>query len=100
MTAMLVLVLAYTILGGMVSVVITDYIQFIILSIGIIAISVFVLGWGNIVETVKSIHGEPGLRSPARGRRVRPLIRRLDDLHGGHRFVCCLADFGHASLCC
>ena len=63
MTVMLILVLAYTILGGMVSVVITDYIQFIILSIGITAtcaISVYILGWSNIVDTVTSIHGEAG----------------------------------------
>ena len=63
MTAMLVLVLAYTILGGMISVVLTDYIQFIVLSFGIIltcGIAVHTLGWSNIVDTVRASHGEPG----------------------------------------
>ena len=60
---MLLLVLCYTILGGMVSVVLTDYIQFIVLSVGVIVtcgIAVDRLGWSSIVETVAAIHGEPG----------------------------------------
>ena len=63
MTVLLLLVLSYTILGGMVSVVITDYIQFVILSFGIIlacGIAVNELGWRNIVETVRTVHGDPG----------------------------------------
>lgn len=63
MTVMLLLVLIYTILGGMVSVVLTDYIQFIVLSVGVIVtcgIAVDRLGWSAIVDTVASIHGEPG----------------------------------------
>ena len=63
MTVLLLLVLSYTILGGMVSVVITDYIQFVILSFGIIlacGIAVNKLGWHNIVETVRTVHGDPG----------------------------------------
>ena len=36
MTILLVMVLLYTILGGMISVIITDYIQFVVLSIGLI----------------------------------------------------------------
>ena len=63
MTVMLALVLAYTILGGMVSVVITDYIQFCVLSFGIIltcGIAVYHLGWTNIVSTVSQVHGIAG----------------------------------------
>ena len=36
MVGLLVLVLIYTVIGGMISVVITDYIQFVVLSIGIL----------------------------------------------------------------
>ena len=63
MSVMLALVLAYTILGGMVSVVITDYIQFVVLSFGVVAtcvIAVSALGWTNIVDTVRVVHGEAG----------------------------------------
>jgi len=63
MTVMLALVLVYTVMGGMVSVVITDYLQFVVLSFGIIltcGIAIFTLGWTPIVETVMTIHGEAG----------------------------------------
>jgi len=63
MTVLITLVLAYTILGGMVSVVITDFIQFFVLSFGMLlacALAVGHLGWENIVETVTTIHGEKG----------------------------------------
>jgi len=63
MTGLIVLVLAYTILGGMVSVVITDYVQFVVLSFGMLAACLFALeylGWSNIVQTVTEVHGEAG----------------------------------------
>ncbi|MHC4442775.1 MAG: sodium:solute symporter family protein [Planctomycetota bacterium] len=63
MTVMIVLVLAYTILGGMLSVVITDYLQFVVLSFGLLltcVLAVSHIGWSNIVETVKTVHGEAG----------------------------------------
>jgi len=63
MTALLAIVLTYTILGGMVSVVITDYLQFVVLSFALLATCVLAvghLGWGNIVDTVNTIHGEAG----------------------------------------
>jgi len=63
MTVLISLVLLYTILGGMVSVVITDYIQFVVLSFGMIFMclySVYHLGWENIVATVQEIHSDPG----------------------------------------
>ncbi len=63
MTVLLSLVLIYTILGGMVSVVITDYIQFVVLSFGMLlacALAVAKLGWSNIVGTVAQVHREAG----------------------------------------
>lgn len=63
MTILISLVLAYTILGGMVSVVITDYIQFVVLSLGMLlacGLAVRTLGWTTIVETLKEVHGEAG----------------------------------------
>ena len=55
MTALLAMVLLYTSLGGMVSVVVSDYIQFVLLSFSLLAmciLSIKHLGWHNIIETV------------------------------------------------
>ena len=63
MTVLIVMVLVYTVLGGMVSVVITDYLQFCVLSFGMILACGFAiqrLGWTTIVDTVGTIHGEKG----------------------------------------
>ena len=63
MTIMIVLVLAYTTLGGMVSVVLTDYIQFVVLSFGMllaVGLSIWTIGWSTIVDGVKTVHGEAG----------------------------------------
>ncbi len=63
MTTLILLVLVYTILGGMVSVVITDYIQFVVLSFGMLAacaVALKRLGWNTIVGVVKEVHGEAG----------------------------------------
>ncbi|HUW58537.1 MAG TPA: sodium:solute symporter family protein [Planctomycetota bacterium] len=64
MSVLLALVILYTILGGMISVVITDYVQFVVLSFGLLAACAFTvnhLGWGNIVETTLKIRGEAGV---------------------------------------
>ena len=64
MTVLLALVLVYTVLGGMVSVIITDYIQFIVLSAGLLLACVLAtrtIGWDNTVETLRSIRGESGM---------------------------------------
>ena len=69
MTVLIVLVLVYTILGGMVSVVITDYIQFIVLSFGMLLACVFAVksvGWNAITQAVSSTHGDAGF-SPLDG---------------------------------
>lgn len=63
MTAILLLELVYTVLGGMVSIVITDFIQFIALSVGtvlITAYSVHVAGWNNMREAVTKNMGAEG----------------------------------------
>jgi SSS family solute:Na+ symporter len=63
MTVLLCLVLLYTILGGMVSVVILDYIQFVVLSFSLVyasIVSIKFLGWGTIVDTVTREMGESG----------------------------------------
>ncbi len=63
MSVLLGLVLLYTVLGGMVSVVILDYIQFIVLSFSFLAVRLFCLkyfGWHNIIETVSRVKGEAG----------------------------------------
>ncbi len=60
---MLLLVLFYTTLGGMISVVITDYIQFIVLSVGMLVACVSAvnhLGWTHILATVRDTYGEAG----------------------------------------
>ncbi len=55
MTALLGLVLLYTALGGMLSVLITDYLQFLVMGIGLVVTSALVIlhiGWGNLVDTM------------------------------------------------
>jgi SSS family solute:Na+ symporter len=63
MTAILLLELVYTVFGGMVSIVITDFLQFIALSLGTILItlySIHVVGWGQMRNTVWATMGSPG----------------------------------------
>ncbi len=63
MTVLLCMVLLYTTLGGMVSVAILDYIQFVVLSFSLIfasILSIRFLGWDNIVSTVTREMGEGG----------------------------------------
>ena len=58
-----VLVLIYTCLGGMVSVVVSDYVQFVVLSFALVLASVLAvmkLGWTNIFETVQLEMGRGG----------------------------------------
>lgn len=63
MTVILLLEIVYTVLGGMVSIVITDFIQFVMLSIGTVLVTVYamtVAGWGNMFDAVAKTMGEPG----------------------------------------
>src|SRR6266705_3486771 len=52
MTILLGLVLLYTVLGGMLSVLITDYLQFLVMGLGIVVTSILVIkdiGWNTLV---------------------------------------------------
>jgi len=63
MTIVLCLVLMYTTVGGMISVVFTDYLQFVVMSLGLVVTSILLMihfGWSNIVDTVGQIKGEAG----------------------------------------
>src|ERR1700724_2182380 len=62
-TVILVLELLYTVLGGMVAVVITDFIQYVLLSVATILVSVYAVhhvGWANIIHKVSVTMGAPG----------------------------------------
>ena len=64
MIVLLLMVLVYTILGGMISVIITDFIQFVVLSLGMIlsvAFSIYHLGWTNIFTQVELLSLNPDL---------------------------------------
>lgn len=63
MTVLLLLVLAYTVVGGMLAVVVTDYIQFVVLAVGMVIACLYALthvGWSSLVETVRTVHGDGG----------------------------------------
>lgn len=63
MTVLLVGVAVYTILGGMLSVLVTDYLQFIVMSLGLLLVTALVLydpGWNALVETVERHYGAGG----------------------------------------
>lgn len=63
MTAVLLLELLYTTVGGMVSVVITDYIQYVLLSVASIIVTIYAVhhaGWGHIVAKVTTVMGSAG----------------------------------------
>lgn len=73
MTVLLVGVAVYTIVGGMLSVLVTDYLQFIVMSAGLIITTLLILskvGWGALVNTVETHHGAGGfnpLANPTMG---------------------------------
>jgi len=53
MTGLLGLVLLYTVMGGMLSVLVTDYLQFIVMGLGIVITSILVIsdiGWTTLVQ--------------------------------------------------
>lgn len=63
MTIILLLELLYTVIGGMVSVVITDFIQYVLLSVATILVTIFAVhhaGWDHIVAKVASTMGRAG----------------------------------------
>jgi SSS family solute:Na+ symporter len=63
MTALLLGVAIYTILGGMLSVLVTDFLQFVVMSAGLLIVTFLVLsrvGWEQIVATVQTHFGPGG----------------------------------------
>lgn len=63
MGALLVAVAIYTMLGGMLSVLITDFMQFVVMSAGLLAVTLLVLykvGWTTLTETVSEHYGAGG----------------------------------------
>jgi SSS family solute:Na+ symporter len=63
MTILLVMVAAYTILGGMLSVLVTDYMQFVVMSAGLVIVTILVLmnvGWEGLATTVTNNYGAGG----------------------------------------
>jgi len=64
MVVMLTLVLLYTVAGGMVSVIVTNYIQYILLSFGMVFITVYgiyKIGWTKIVESAVAQIGDTSI---------------------------------------
>jgi SSS family solute:Na+ symporter len=63
MTLLLILVAVYTILGGMLSVLVTDYLQFIVMSAGLLVVTLLILsnvGWTTLADTVQTRIGPGG----------------------------------------
>lgn len=63
MGGLLLLVAIYTILGGMLSILVTDFLQFIIMSAGLLVVTLLILhqiGWERLEEAVRTHHGEGG----------------------------------------
>jgi SSS family solute:Na+ symporter len=63
MTILLIMVGVYTIMGGMLSVLVTDFLQFVVMSVGLIAVTLLVfyrVGWNTLAETVATHHGDGG----------------------------------------
>ena len=91
MTVLLGLVLFYTVLGGMVSVVLTDYVQFVVLSLGLVALVLLAiqnLGYDHIAQVWEARRGADTFDPRAQfggavhhvaGRAGPRLLRRLAD---------------------
>jgi len=63
MVAILLLEMIYSVLGGMVSIVVTDFIQYVLVSVATILISILAVhqvGWGRMVDTVRNSMGVNG----------------------------------------
>ncbi len=63
MGGLLVLALSYTLLAGMVSVLVVNYIQFMVLVVGLLVVTVFSIyhaGWTNMVQMTSQAYGKSG----------------------------------------
>jgi len=64
MVVLMTIVLLYMLVGGMVSVIITNYVQYVLLSFGMIVITIvgfFAIGWDGIVDSVTMAKGVKGM---------------------------------------
>lgn len=64
MVSLLTIVLLYTLVGGMVSVIVTNYVQYALLSLGMIVITIIgfnAVGWNGIVDAVTNNMGDKGI---------------------------------------
>lgn len=63
MTVLLLMVMVYTVLGGMLSVLVTDFLQFVVMSSGMIIVTVLILtkiGWHSLTAAVEAHYGAGG----------------------------------------
>src|SRR5262249_12723042 len=63
MTTLLLMVAVYTILGGMLSVLVTDFLQFVVMSLGLVIVTYLVLfrvGYAELADTVRARLGDAG----------------------------------------
>jgi len=63
MTLLLIGVALYTVLGGMVSVLITDYLQFIVMSVGLLVVTILIfyhVGWEKMTTAVSNEYNSGG----------------------------------------
>ncbi len=63
MTGILLIELLYTVVGGMLSIVVTDFIQYVALSVGTIVVTIYCIvhvGWGTMVHAVSHQMGAAG----------------------------------------
>lgn len=70
MAALLGLALLYTVFGGMVSDLVTDYIQYVVLAFGLliaVGLSAGAVGWDHVFETVGRLKGEAGFNPFSEG---------------------------------
>lgn len=70
MAALLGLTLIYTIFGGMVSDLVTDYVQYVVLAFGLllaVGLAAHMVGWGHAFETVGRLKGAAGFNPFAEG---------------------------------
>jgi len=74
MGTLLVLVLTYTILGGMLSVLITDYLQFLVMGLGIVLVSIWVIGTIGWSELVGGLADAYAAQPPASSGGIMPIL--------------------------
>lgn len=70
MSVMLIMVLIYTVMGGMISVVLNDFLQFVVLSIGMLIGSYFAIkaiGWENLFKAPVSVDASSWFNPLAEG---------------------------------